>query len=167
MSGTRSEPGVNTPEYLRLIKTDDPIWDSFIHLASVGDMVHRYFSNRLARIGLTRPKFTILYNLRAGFGTVTPSFISKRIPRAKHTISKAITELENDNMVERRINPKNRRSILISLTEKGEQKADEAIAYARLLSREIMTCINNNDLEALDSYLAALRLEYLTKMKDV
>ncbi len=157
----------NLPDYMRLIVTDNPVWDAFIHLVSVGDMIHRYFAKRLASIGLTRPKFAILYQLRAGSGAVSPSFISRRMPRAKHTISKAITELENDGFVKREINPQSRRSLLLSLTEQGMEKADEALAYARSLSREMMTCLDNNQLRTLDRYLSELRIVYLTRMRDI
>jgi DNA-binding MarR family transcriptional regulator len=130
-------------------------------------MVHRYFAARLSNIGLTRPKFAILYQIRAGLSPVAPTFISRRMPRAKHTISQAITELENDGYIKRSINQSNRRSITLSLTKRGEEKTDEALSYARNLSREMMSCFNNTQLQDLDSYLATIRLIYLTKIKDV
>ena len=82
-------------------------------------------------------------------------------------ISKAIAELENDGFVKRNINRNNRRSITLSLTKKGKEKADETLSYARSLSRKMMACLNDSQLKNLDSYLAALRIVYLGKMKDI
>ena len=83
------------------IKSGDLVLDSFIHMVAVGDMIHRYFAKKLAKIGLTRVEFAILYTLNTKFEELAPTFISRRIPRAKHTISKAITELEEKNFVKK------------------------------------------------------------------
>ena len=112
---------------------------------------------------LRMPNYIVerLAKLRLKFDSLTPTILFKRMPRAKHTISRAITELENEGLVKRRINASSHKSILISLTDKGEKRADKAIADVRGMSYEAMDCLNKDELQTLDKMLKRLRDYFL------
>ena len=160
----KKENRVSEPEYMQQVVTGDILMDGFIHMTALGDIVHRDFDDKLDEMGLTRAKFSILFLLRLQFDSITPTALSKRMPRAKHTISRAITELEKDGLVKRQVNLNNYRSLLITLTEKGKKYADRAIDSIRQMSHEVMACLGEQQLREFDKALKIVRDYLLEKV---
>ncbi|SHE42459.1 DNA-binding transcriptional regulator, MarR family [Seinonella peptonophila] len=53
------------------------------------------------------------------------SELSKILQVTSPTVTQLVTQLENNNLVERKINPSDRRAILVKLTEQGIQLVDQ------------------------------------------
>ncbi len=146
------------------VETDDILLDTYIHLKTLGRIVNKDFTFRLTELGLTRAKFCIIYQLREHFGSTTPTILSKRAYVNKHNISSAITELERDGIVQRRLNPDNNRTTIITLTGKGERYADKIIDNVRKVSHEVMAILNEEELQILDKMLTRIRYHFLSEV---
>lgn len=158
------EKGIK-PE-LEPLETGDILLDSFVHLKTVGRIVNRDFTLRLTKLGLTRVKFCIIYQLRQAFGSSTPTMLSKRIFVNKHNISQAITDLERDGIVKRTIDNSDNRTTIITLTNKGKQYADKIITDVGKLSRRVMSILSEEELRTLDKMMARIRYHYLSEILD-
>ncbi|BDZ30927.1 bifunctional helix-turn-helix transcriptional regulator/GNAT family N-acetyltransferase [Lactiplantibacillus sp. WILCCON 0030] len=60
-------------------------------------------------------------------GVINPNDISEKLNLNKSQLSKILTKMEKQDIIQRSINPKDKRSILISLTTLGEQLQDKQV----------------------------------------
>ena len=151
---------------LETVETGDALMDTFIHLKSLGRIIDRYLTSRIIKQDLTGVKHSIVYLVSQKFEGITPTILSKRMQRTKHTISRAITELEKDGIVKRTINPDDNRTTIITLTDKGEKYADKIITDMRKISHEAMACLSEEELQRLDEMLKRVRYHFLTEVLD-
>ena len=68
--------------------------DNFFSFLYTADMVFTYIDNELREAGLNRTQMAILNMLVLHGGTMTPTELSKRVLRSKHSTTKAIDGLE-------------------------------------------------------------------------
>lgn len=146
------------------VETGDILLDTYIHLKTLGRIVNKDFTFRLTKLGLTRAKFCIIYQLREHFGSTTPTILSKRAYVNKHNISSAITELERDGIVQRSLNPDNHRTTIVSLTKKGIQMADRIINELRRVGHISMNVLANRDLQTFDEMMKKIKYQFLSKV---
>ena len=74
----------------------------------------------------------------------------------KMAISRAIRRMEQRGWVKRTVNPKDRRSLKLSLTAAGRRQYDVVLPTANALYREIVSALSRNDQANLRGYLAQL-----------
>jgi DNA-binding MarR family transcriptional regulator len=68
-------------------------------------------------------------------------------------MSEVLAKLSSKGMVERTPNEVDRRTMTVSLTEKGERRADESLEYRTERREEMFSCLDDAEKETLLSLL--------------
>ncbi|WP_436495118.1 MarR family winged helix-turn-helix transcriptional regulator [Actinokineospora sp. HUAS TT18] len=92
-------------------------------------ILHRSFDEVFARHGLRHGEFDVLATIRRTGPpyTVTPSVLSRQLMLSRAGMTNRLDRLERAGLVERRLDPDDRRSFLVSLTEQGVTTVDAAM----------------------------------------
>lgn len=110
----------------------------------VSRAIHHVGAQSLDEAGLSFAQYTVLMHLlfaeeMGDRGELNPSEISHRQGVSRNTISALIRSLEEDGLVERRLDPNDRRRFNISLTEEGRARVT---AYARQHLAKMGSCFS-------------------------
>lgn len=126
--------------------------------AALGSMVHRV----LERHGLNPGEFDVLATLRRAGPTHTliPSQLSAALMTSRAGMTNRLDRLETAGLVERRLDPADRRSFQVTLTEKGRKVIDEALTEHVENVTRLLSCLSpeqrNNFDQALRTLLNAI-----------
>ena len=85
---------------------------------------------------------------------VTPTDVANWLDRNTNSITLMIDRLEREGLVTRARDLKDRRSLRISITEKGLEAFRRGSKPRRELPREIMSCLNPEELQELNRLLS-------------
>jgi MarR family transcriptional regulator, 2-MHQ and catechol-resistance regulon repressor len=96
----------------------------FITMSRATQAVHKRAANLFSKGGLTTAQFAVLETIYHK-GDLTINEIIKSILSTSGNITVVICNLEKEQLVERYDNPQDKRSCLISITEKGKKKVEE------------------------------------------
>lgn len=83
------------------------------------DILTRYMDINSKEYGPSRAGWGVLFVLVVRGGRLTPTEISKRILRSKHTVTQIVDTLETDGLVVRTSDADDRRKRYIEITKKG------------------------------------------------
>ena len=99
---------------------------------------------------LSKGEFFVLGELLARREPTSPTVLSRSMQSSKGRISAILNVLEKKGEIERRIDPQNRRTVLVTLTESGKAHAREVIAehdarltaaFSRMGERDAQECV--------------------------
>lgn len=122
-----------TPEILDKFATRYPDADvsavaSFLFLLRVATDISIALDACLSQHGLLQGRWWVLILLmREDNVTSTPSLLAEKIGVSRATMTGLIDGLEQDNLVKRVFTKKDRRSVQIQLTHRGQAKLDEVM----------------------------------------
>lgn len=108
--------------------------------------------------GLRTGEFDVLAALRrAGEPHVlTPTRLSRSLMLSPAAMTHRLDRLDDAGWVERRLDPENRRSILVSLTDAGRELVDRAVADHVAHEQRILGPLDADDRAVLDALLRRL-----------
>ncbi len=111
-----------------------------------------------ARHGLRRGEFDVLTALRrAGKPyTLIPSELADTLMMSRAGMTNRVDRLEQAGLVERTLDPADRRSFLIALTDKGRTVIDETMTEHAANLKRLVSCLPRAEYEALDLALRTL-----------
>ena len=89
-------------------------------LTTAQHTVFQYLSQRLAPYDITPSQYGILNCLWINDGTCLPSKIAELLCLETSTVSGILDRMQKKDLIDRVINPENRREILVMITPKGE-----------------------------------------------
>jgi len=135
--------------------------DSLILIMYAGDVVSRYLDTKMKKFGQDLTRFNILYLLVGSGGVLTPTYISKRVFRSKHAITRALDVLEKDSLIERERTHTDRRSVNIRITKKGLQLVQRSLPDLQRASAAVMSSLGKEKNEELKNLLKELRSQVL------
>lgn len=95
------------------------ILNAFIKLMRASESINNRLNRELADAGLTTSQFGVMEAL-LHLGPLNQKALGEKILKSGGNITLVIDNLEKNNWVERRQDPKDRRSVLIHLTPAGE-----------------------------------------------
>lgn len=130
---------------------------AFILFVQTADAVLKYSEARLYKAGLSIAKFIVLQTLAANGGTMTPSAIARWTLREKHNVTTLIDRLQKDGFVVNEPNSTDKRSINVTLTDKGRYILNQTAPLARDIVRQVMLSININSIAAMQKILKKMR----------
>lgn len=109
-------------------------------------------------LGLTHGEFDVLATLRrhGRNALLTPSFIAEVAMVSPSGLTHRLTQLERAGLIEREIDPDDRRSVKIRITNKGIKTADKAIDMMVAESNEMYGAISVKDQRNLRTVLETL-----------
>ena len=125
----------------------------------------------LADSGLSLAKYRILMSLMKcekieGKLDLNPSEISVRQGRSRNTISSLISDLEEEKLVERRLDPKDRRKFNIRLTEAGRERVHTHAGRHLGAIAQIFGVLKVEEQESLSRILSKLDRSALGQIKE-
>ncbi len=83
--------------------------------------------------------------------------MSKKVFRSKCAVSRVVDNLEKAGLVRREQVSNDRREKRISITEKGIEYIEKTMHQRRIISKQIMSCLNEKEMEQLISSLKKIR----------
>ena len=89
-------------------------------LTTAQHTVFQYLSHRLAPYDITPSQYGILNCLWINDGTCLPRQIAELLCLETSTVSGILDRMQKKDLIDRVINPENRREILVMITPKGE-----------------------------------------------
>lgn len=114
----------------------------------------KYVNQLLTPYQLTNSQFRILMILyKAPACSVRQADIEAAFSMTNPTVTGLIQNLEKNQLVERVVNPKDKRSKLLVLTEYAESKRAEFIALADFIEKEMTDGLSEAEVEILSELL--------------
>jgi DNA-binding MarR family transcriptional regulator len=119
-----------------------------------GPLVERTF----ARHGFSTAEFDVLAALRRSGApfTLTPSVLARTLMLSPAAMTNRLDRLEVGGRVERRLDPDNRRSMLVTLTASGRAAVDAMVGEHVENERELLSALPAADRAALDALVGRL-----------
>ena len=144
--------------------TDKTPLGTLLSIFTSFEVLERYLEVELRQHEATLIKFNIMSTLFKNGGEMTPSEIAESVFREKNSITSVINTLEREGVVRREPSTDDRRSVKVIITDKGWKKANRLSPIAQELSREVLACIDKEQLEELVSNMRAIRESLLPKI---
>ncbi|AXE83288.1 MarR family transcriptional regulator [Streptomyces atratus] len=111
-----------------------------------------------ARHGLRRGEFDVLAALRRSGSpyTLIPSALAKTLMLSRAGMTNRLDRLEADGLVERRLDPTDRRSFHVALTDRGHKVVDAAVTDHAANESRLLSALTPDERETLDHALRTL-----------
>lgn len=110
---------------------------AWLQLVRVNEKMQHHAGSHLVCFDLTPAQYDVLAQLEAAPG-ITQQALASRLMVTKGNICGLIDRLERRKFVERRVDPEDRRSNLLYLTELGKQIAETAVpAYGQFVAEHM------------------------------
>lgn len=149
-----TEPPEPTPSQ-RLASVDDMLLYRLSHLiGAAGGMVVRLCEGGY---GITRREWVVLAQLQGQPQGVLPSVLAERMQRDRARTSRALSTLQTKGLVQRMVQPHDRRSARVSLTAAGEALYAELMPQIQSINARMLEVLDPGQKEALDRMLVLLR----------
>ena len=124
-------------------------------LCKVSETVKRVADDTFAAHGLSGSHHAVLRVLVAG-GPVTQQDVASRLYVHPSTIVDLIDHLEDQGMIVRERNPRDRRAYLVQVTDEGRTRLAEADATAEVLQLSLFDALDEQDRDQLRALLGKL-----------
>jgi len=131
--------------------------NAYLALQRVYSVVNRNVSKKLAKWGLSVPKYGVILQLY-DHETLALSELSKLIFCGNSNLTALIDRMERDGLVQRVNHESDRRVKEIRLTEKGRELAPKVISEYRPFLHQMMNCLSPEE--------HRLFIDLLTRMKE-
>lgn len=127
-------------------------------LRRANDRVRTAVEGNAAKGGLDSAGFDVLLTLRRqGKGeTLTPSELAGEMMLSTSAMTNRLDRLEKRGLIERRSDPKDRRSLKIALTEEGFSLADTLVMSHLAVEEEMLAPLDSAEREELKRLLARI-----------
>lgn len=114
----------------------------------------------LTEFGLNRGEFDILSALRRYDDPLTPSALTAAVLASPAATTERLRALESRGLVERSVNPDDRRSSLVRLTADGASVFDRTLPAQLAVEAELLATLDDTDRAALVDALRRLLLAW-------
>ncbi len=135
--------------------------DLFLLIARTADVFNRYLDCELNKRNSNRANFAILHNLITHDGSMTPTELTKKVFRSKHSITRAIDSLEKEGLVKRRAVKGDRRLTSVRITKKGLEFVATKFADRQEIVHQALSGLNKKQSKELKKTLEILEARLL------
>src|SRR4051794_21283563 len=124
-------------------------------LSAINKHVSRTFDETLARHGLNHGEYRLLLRLstRADDNRMTAGELGRALLLSSGAMTNRLDRLETAGLVERVRDPRDRRGVLIALTDKGKTTIDHAVTEQAAKEIDVMSALGRKDLQQLNGLL--------------
>ncbi|MBR5207572.1 MAG: MarR family transcriptional regulator [Erysipelotrichaceae bacterium] len=105
----------------------------------------RYTRNRLTHPGLTNAAYDICGIIHQS-GSTNQDNISKALKMDKSSVAKVVNKCVNDGLINRKVNPGNRREYILTLTEEGQTLVQELIDLVEQWQNESLSVLSEEEI---------------------
>jgi DNA-binding MarR family transcriptional regulator len=131
--------------------------DCVINLFQAQTLVEERLGRHLRPFGLSLGGFRLVMILRIAGEPLTPMEIASRLRVTRGSVTGLLDSLESRGVVARAPHPRDRRSLLVELTEAGAQRLDALLPSWFLGEREIFDTLTPSEQETLIDLLGRLQ----------
>lgn len=117
--------------------------------------VFKYFSKLLEEYGVTPAQYGVL-NCLWREGQLSPKQIGEMVHLEAPTVSGILDKMQKAGLIERSVDPNNRRSVLVIATQKSNEIREEVEAATNNLNDKVLQDLTESDTEALKKALEAI-----------
>ncbi|MDM5224553.1 MarR family transcriptional regulator [Peribacillus sp. NJ11] len=117
--------------------------------------VFKYFSKLLEEFGVTPAQYGVL-NCLWREGQLSPKQIGEMVYLEAPTVSGILDKMQKAELIERSVDPKNRRNVLVIATQKSNKIRDEVEAATIKLNNKVLQNLSDNDKEVLKKALETI-----------
>jgi MarR family transcriptional regulator for hemolysin len=121
-------------------------------------MAIRARNKELSQYGITSGQAAVLLIIKliqTSKGEATTSEISRWLLREPHSVSRILTRMQNEGLLNKNKGSGKKNELSVILTEKGEQAYKQSLKRESI--REIMSCLSEEERRQLDLFLERLR----------
>ena len=121
-------------------------------------IMHRSFDEVFARHGLHNGEFDVLAAIRRSGPpyTVTPSALSQQLMLSRAGMTNRLDRLERAGLITRRLDPEDRRSFLVTLSEEGMAVVDAAMSEHAANEAALLSGLTEGQQRQLDDAMYTL-----------
>jgi DNA-binding MarR family transcriptional regulator len=145
-------------------RTDKTPLGTLLSVLMSFEVLARYLEIELRRYDATLIRFNVMSTLFKNGGEMTPSEIAESVFREKNSITAVINTLEREGVVHRVPSTDDRRSVKVVITDKGWKEANRLNPIAQELSREALSCVDKEQIEALLDTMRTVRESLLPRI---
>jgi DNA-binding MarR family transcriptional regulator len=145
-------------------RTDKTPLGTLLSILMSYEVLARYLEVELKRYDASLIRFNIMSTLFKNGGEMTPSEIAENVFREKNSVTAVINTLERQGVVHREPSANDRRSVRVIITDKGWNDANRLNPVAQELSRQALSCLDNQQVEELVSIMRTLRESLMPKI---
>jgi len=137
---------------------EDTILRSFILFVQTAYTILKYADAHLYRKArLSISKLVVMRAIASNNGVITPSELAEWTQTERHNITTVVERMKRDGLIRTERNPRDRRFVNVSLTDKGREVLMQAMPVAREIVDQVMSSISEDDAVLLEKSLSALR----------
>ena len=114
-------------------------------------------NNRLRPYGLSTATFNVLLVLSRAGGSLSPCDIGEQLSVTRGTVTGLLDSLERQRLVRRTPHPKDRRMLLIELTDEGRNILDRLMPEHVRGMCELLACLSESEKKAFAGVLAKIQ----------
>jgi DNA-binding MarR family transcriptional regulator len=145
-------------------KVDKLRLSAFLSLIRFNDVATRYMAVEFMKHGSSSIRMMLMNALFLNGGSMSPTELSKRIFRTRHSITSMVDTLERQGLVQREPNPKDRRSINVTLTPEGRQLFERMVPVGYEISQRALSCLGDDEVVVLKTLLRRVREHLLEQI---
>ncbi|TDL92604.1 MarR family transcriptional regulator [Vibrio vulnificus] len=113
-------------------------------LSASQNKVFKYFIKLLEEFGVTPAQYGVL-NCLWREGQLSPKQIGEMVYLEAPTVSGILDKMQKAELIERSVDPKNRRNVLVMATQKSKEIRDEVEAATIKLNNKVLQNLSDND----------------------
>ncbi|MBP3399481.1 MAG: MarR family transcriptional regulator [Erysipelotrichaceae bacterium] len=106
----------------------------------------KFTRNRLTHPGLTNAAYDVCGIIYQSESTNQDN-ISKALKMDKSSVAKVVNKCVEDGLIERRVNPSNRREYILTLTEEGMKTVQELVDLVEQWQQEALSVLSEEEKE--------------------
>lgn len=104
----------------------------------------KYTRNRLTHPGLTNAAYDVC-GIICQSGSTNQDNIAKALRMDKSSVAKVVNKCVEDGLIERRINPNNRREYILTLTPEGQESVGELISLVEQWQQDVLSVLSEEE----------------------
>lgn len=124
-------------------------------LGAAQNKVFKYFSKRLSEFGITPSQYGVLSCLWEN-GDLTPSQIREILILEASSVSGILDRMQKNELIDRHIDPNNRRAIIVSPTEKSNKIRKDIEIIVQEMNDKFLSPFKANEKDILLNALSQL-----------
>lgn len=128
---------------------NDPFERAFYLVHHLSESLIRCEDKMHKKTGLRTRQFGVLRAIKSLQDPITPTAVAEWLSRETGSITLMVDRMEKENLVSRVWDLDDRRSLRLSITEKGKKIFRQGRRHQRALSMEILSCLSPNELQEL------------------
>ena len=145
-------------------KADQPRISAFLTLVRFYDVLRKFLAIEYRKHGSSSMRIMVMSTLYFNGGSMSPTEISKRISRTRHSITSMVDTLERQGLLQREPNLKDRRSINVTLTPEGKRLLERMMPVGYEIAQRALACLNDDEVMELKTLLKRIREHLLDQI---